>query len=263
MKVFNYNFDVDKITLIPISDTHIGSAEFSESRLKETIDEIKNDKDTYCLLNGDILDMCIPDSVAKGEIYDAISPAVALGIACKLFEPIKDKILMVDEGNHEARQTKMTGISPLMQFCVYLGLEDKYTPNGAYLFLNLKLKNNTNRTFKVYVIHGSSNSAKVGGKINKLSDYASMIEADIYIVGHSHLPATFKQDYLQPNETKKTIYQATRLFVNLNSYMFFGGYGEKKGYVPSSIAQPKILLGVRRKQKNNKEHIEQEMNCIL
>lgn len=263
MKTFSYDFNYDEITIIPISDTHIGSAEFSEHRLREVVDYIVDHEKTYCILAGDILDMCIPDSVASADIYNSTSPAVALGLACKIFEKISSKILMVCDGNHEARQIKHSFISPLMQLCVFLKIEEKYAPNGAYLFLNLTQRKGVTRTYTMYIAHGSANSSKVGGKLSKLADYSNAIDADVYVVGHSHLPATFKQDYLKPSETTKSLKQFTRMYVNLCAYLVSGGYGERKGYIPATIAQPKIILRLRRRQSKNREQIEKEMYCIV
>lgn len=265
MITFSYNLDCKEIILVPISDTHIGSPQFQEHCLKEVIDFIKDTPNAYCVLNGDIVDMCLPDSVGSADIYDQISPDVAVSMACLLFNPIKDKILCVTEGNHEYRQTKLTMISPLMQFCTYLGIPDKFSPNGAYLFLRLKQRSQTTKVFRVYITHGVSNSSVVGGKIKKLCDYANMIDADCYIVGHSHLPATLKQDYIMANSEAKRLFTTTRLFVNSCAYLSsMGGYGERKGYVPATISQPKIYLRLKRIYKDKgTDNIVKDMVCTI
>lgn len=268
IKALKYTFEVEKeLILVPISDCHIGASNWSEHKLRETIDYVNDTPNAYCILNGDILDMCIPDSVASADTMneDTLSPAVALGLACKLFEPIKDKILLITEGNHEYRQTKLTSISPLMQFSTYLGIANRYIPNGAVLFIKFKQRDSMYRTFSVYVTHGTSNSSVVGGKIKKLQDLAQIIDADCYIVGHSHLPACFKQNYFKTIAENTSVIETTRLFVNSSAYLTYDGYGQKKGYVPSAIAQPKIYLQLIRKANHHKSRdtIVKELNCIL
>lgn len=262
-----YSFDFKEIILVPIADCHIG-ANINLSKLIETINFVKETKNAYAILNGDILDMCIPDSVSSAETMndETLSPATALALACEYFKPIKDKILLVTEGNHENRQTKLTAISPLVQLCTFLEIPDKYVPEGAVLFIKLKQRGdttNTGRTFSVYVTHGTSNSSVTSGKIKKLQDLSNIIDVDCYIVAHSHLPACFKLDYYRVNPEKNSVLQATRLFVNTTAYLRYGGYGQRKAYVPSAISQPKIYLQLKRNQTRVKDSISKEMNCII
>lgn len=273
MKSLKYTFeDIKKeVILLPISDCHIGASNWNEHKLRETIDYIKDTENAFAILNGDILDMCIPDSVASADTMndETLSPATALGLACKLFEPIKDKILLVTEGNHEYRQTKMTSISPLMQFCTFLNITDRYIPDGAVIFIRFRQRGSKNvngnfRTFSIYVTHGTSNSSAVGGKIKKLQDLANIVDCDCYIVGHTHLPACFKQNYFRTSVEKCAVMEETRLFVNSSAYLNYGGYGQRKGYTPSTISQPKIYLQLVRKNSGKKLDItRKEMNCIL
>lgn len=260
-----YNLDLPEVVIVPISDTHIGASNFSEAKLKETIEEIKKHKNYYVILNGDILDMCIPDSVASYDLMNdnTLSPTTALVLACDLFKPIRDRILLVTEGNHEYRQTKITSISPLMQFCTKLDIADRYRPNGSVLFIRLLQRANTKRVFSIYVTHGSSNSSVVGGKIKKLQDMSQIIDADVYIVGHSHLPACFKQDFFRTNAERCLVVSSTKLFVNSSAYLYYDGYGQRKNYVPQAIAQPKILLQLKRIQNKVNDNTIKQMSCLL
>lgn len=97
------------IKIFPLSDLHIGSAECDIKLIKETIEFIKNTKDCYVILLGDILDTALKNS--KTDIYsETLSLADSQKLAVELLTPIKDKIIAMTPGNHENRVWKEVGI---------------------------------------------------------------------------------------------------------------------------------------------------------
>ena len=46
--------DVKKLTIIPISDVHIGDKTANLKAFKEVIERIRNEPNTYAIINGDI-----------------------------------------------------------------------------------------------------------------------------------------------------------------------------------------------------------------
>ena len=99
MKAIKIKLDrtLKKVKIITLADLHIGDKDCDMDKVKELINKVKQ-KDYYCILNGDILDNAIMDSV--GNTYDeTYNPIEQLEIAIELLKPIKDKILCITCGN--------------------------------------------------------------------------------------------------------------------------------------------------------------------
>ena len=180
-----------------------------------------------------------------------------LAKAVELFEPIKDKILCITHGNHENRTYKKEGINLSRLIANQLGLEDRYTPTSAALFIRVgeetrfKESNGSGKNrqicYTLYVLHGSGGGRKEGAKAIRLADMASIIDTDIYIHSHTHLPMIMKQGYHRIDPRNSTVALVTKLFVNTAANLNYGGYGEAAEFKPTSTDTPVIYLGGRKK----------------
>jgi hypothetical protein len=93
------------------------------------------------------------------------------------------------------------------------------------------------------VLHGSgSGGRKEGGKVNRLADMASIIDTDIYIHSHTHLPLVMKQGFHRIDTRNSTVACVDKLFVNTSANINYGGYGEAGEFKPSSKETPVIYL---------------------
>lgn len=255
MKVLNINLakDLDYLELIPLADTHYGDTNCNIDKLKETINYIKNNKHVYCVLNGDIIDNAIKQSV--GDVYlQKRTPTEQLEEICKLFAPIKDKILAVTIGNHEYRTWKLDGIDLTKLFCLNLGIEDKYAREAAMLFVRFGQLNSHNnfrsQLYSIYMTHGSGGGRKEGAKAIRLADMASIIDADIYIHSHTHLPMIMKQAFYRASRVTSSVQLVTKLFVNTAANLKYGGYAEMGEFKPSSTDTPHIFLSGKEYKTN-------------
>jgi hypothetical protein len=128
--------DLKGIQIKIFGDEHIGDEHCDLKRLKERIEYVANTKDAYCVLNGDVIDNATKTSI--GDTYASeLNPMEQLKTAVELFEPIKDKILAITHGNHEARTYRKEGIDLSYLLAAQLGLTDRYTPTAAILFIRL------------------------------------------------------------------------------------------------------------------------------
>ena len=164
----------------------------------------------------------------------------------KIFEPIKDKILAVLPGNHERRVKKQDGLDMTEIMCAQLGIANKYSPTTAYVFLRFgrdRTKHpDAKQRYGIYVTHGSAGGKKEGGKINGLADLAQICDADIYITGHTHLPASFRSGFYRPHATNSSMTYVDKLYVNTAAWMDYGGYADLAGFKPASKINPVIYL---------------------
>ena len=254
MKVIKVDLprDLEQIEIHTFADEHLGDMCCDVKRLMQRIEYVKDTPTAYCILNGDIIDNATRNSI--GDTYTQnLNPMDQLQKAFEIFEPIKDKILCITHGNHENRTYKNEGINLSALIASQLGLAERYSPTSALLFVRLgesadgkKETNGSGRRrqicYSIYALHGSGGGRKEGAKVNRLADLASIIDADIYIHSHTHLPVIMKQAFYRIDVRNSTVGIAEKLFVNTASNLDYGGYGEAQAYKPNSKETPIIYL---------------------
>lgn len=243
--------ELEMIELHTFADEHVGDKHCDMKRLLRRIEYIKNTPNAYCILNGDILDNATTTSI--GDSYaQVLNPMAQLEKAVELFGPIKDKILCITHGNHENRTYKKEGINLSNLIAIQLGLEDKYTPTSALLFIRFGRQSSHHQGRKVcytaYVLHGSGGGRKEGAKAIRLADMASIVDADIYIHSHTHLPMIMKQGFHRVDLINSSIALVDKLFINTAANLDYGGYGEAAEFKPSSKDTPVIYLNGSKKK---------------
>jgi DNA repair exonuclease SbcCD nuclease subunit len=175
----------------------------------------------------------------------------------ELIRPIKDKVLAITPGNHERRSYKTEGIDITEIAARELGIHSKYSKTAALLFIrfgegNKKESNGSGRyrklCYTVYLTHGAGGGRKEGAKAIRLADMASIVDADIYIHSHTHLPMVMKENYYRVDIQNSNAMPVTKLFVNTAATLNYGGYGEMYEFKPSSKDNPIIYLNGRKKE---------------
>lgn len=242
--------DFTEILLYAIADLHWADPNSNHKRIMEDIAYIRDTPNVYCVLNGDLMNCAIKSSIS--DCYAHISPMEELEKCVEIFGCIKDKIICVVPGNHERRHYKTNGIDITLLMCQQLGIEDRYSPTTALVFLRFgkdEFHSHHGRPilYTVYVTHGNGGGRKDGGKIQRLADYATVVDADVYIAGHTHLEAGFKKGFFRPNPANSSVTHTLHLFVNTCAELDPGGYGEIGGYDPPWCDRPIIHLnGVKK-----------------
>lgn len=237
--------DLKKLEIVTFADVHYGDKLCDLDLLKERIEYVKNTPYAYCILNGDLMNNSTKNSV--GDVYsEQLTPTEQIIQLAELFEPIKDKIICLDTGNHEFRSWKWDGIDLTKMLAIQLGIEDKYANESALIFLrfgNLGPKGNNRKVpYSIFVTHGSGGGRKEGAKAIRLADMASIVDADIYIHSHTHLPMVMKQAFHRVDLRSSTVSLVPKLFVNTAAMLNYGGYGEAAEFKPASKANPHIFL---------------------
>ena len=233
----------EMIEIHPMSDLHIGDSQCDYRLVLERIEYIKNTPNAYCILDGDLMDTAIASSI--GDTYAAnLSPMEQLKHCVKIFEPIKDKILAVLPGNHENRLYKTDGVDITDIMSSQLGIPERYSPTTAFLFIRFGESKKRHRPYlyTIYVTHGSGGGRREGGKVNRLADLASIVDADIYIHGHTHLPLIFRESFFRVSGANSSVALTDKLFINTAAALNYGGYGDKAGFKPASKSSPIIYL---------------------
>lgn len=250
VKTITYDFseNIKKLEIHIFADEHLGDKQSDIKNLKSRINKVAKNPNAYCILNGDIMDNATKTSI--GDIYDQTKPPMGqLKQAEELFKPIKHKTLGMTTGNHEERTSKKEGIDISQVLARNLGVEDKYSPDGIVVYISFgQTGRKPDKTHKrkqsycIYATHGSGGGKKEGSKINSLIELSGIIDADVYVHSHTHLPATTKIGLLRSNYVNKSAKNVEKLFVNTASNLKYGGYGKRAGYKPASRSYPVIYL---------------------
>ena len=250
MKVIKKELDsnIDKLTIIPISDVHIGDKTSDLKAFKEVLERIKNESNTFTILNGDLCNIALKNS--KSDVYnDELTPMEQVLQIIKFLEPIRSKVLVLSNGNHEDRITKDTSIDVLYLVAKQLHLEQVYSPSWWYLYLSFgkDIKGRkVNYTLTGY--HGSGGGRKSGGKINRLEEMSQVVIADIYLMGHTHKPIATKGIIYTPYYQSKTLTKQEMYYLMSNSFVQYeGSYAEKMGMIPSHNGITEAILGGKNK----------------
>lgn len=250
MKIITHNIKSnDDIRIIPFADLHIGSAKCNLTLIKEQVEKVRKDKNTYAIIVGDLINNSTKNSV--GDVFsEKLSPMEQMEVACDIFEPIKDKIIAITAGNHERRSYKYDGVDLTAFFAMKLGLEKVYDYVAPMVFISVGFDahKRCSNVYAMYITHGDgANGRLVGGKANSLERRGNIIDADIIVVGHTHTPMTFKESHISVNRNAKTCMEVETTFVNCGATLDYEGYAELYGMRPSSTAQPEIILGGKKK----------------
>lgn len=243
--------DLNELEIHTFADEHIGDEHCDMKRLIERINYIAETPNAYCIMNGDIMDYASRTSIGDIETRE-LNIMQQLEAAIELFTPIKDKIICITTGNHEGRSYKKEGIDMSKMIAMQLGLSDLYSPASALIFLRFgKLSSASHGRRALYTIfcnHGSGGGRKEGAKAIRLADMASIVDADIYIHSHTHLPMIMKQGYFRVDKTNSAVANVTKLFINTASNLDYGGYGEVQEYKPTSKDTPVIYLNGKKRE---------------
>lgn len=245
------SLDPRGVDIIALGDTHIGDPLSDWNTIDEALKWVLSDSNRFCVLSGDLMDTAISSSV--GDTYGAaLSPMQQLEECVRIFKPLSDagKIIGIVPGNHEERISKHTGVDTTALLAAQLGLSDRYAPDGLLLFLRVGVEPSGRRTvYTLYVNHGSGGGRKPGGKLNRLIDLSQIVDADVYVCGHTHMPAVVKQSFFRTCVTNSTVNEVEKTFVNTAASLNYGGYGARFGYAPASRAYPVINLSPARNKR--------------
>ena len=243
--------DIDTLRVDVLADLHIGDAHCDLGLIERRIGAVRDDPNAVCILNGDILNNATKTSVS--DCYgETMGPMEQIQQAIALLDPIKDKILAITTGNHERRTYRKEGIDLMEVMARQMGLYDRFSPASALLFVRFgSSSRNASRgrkmAYTLFINHGSGGGRKEGAKAIRLADMASIVDADVYIHSHTHLPMIFKQGMYRTCLCNDSVALVDKLFVNTAATLDYGGYGDVQEYKPASKDTPTIYLDGRKR----------------
>ncbi len=250
--LLEYQFPVNKdIKIYPISDLHIGAKESMIEKWKEFVKQLKKEPNSYITIQGDMMNNGIKSSIT--DVYGEIMPpSKQKKWLAEQLEEVKDKILCVVPGNHEARSKREVDDYPLYDVCCKLDIEDRYRENAAFVIIRIGKKDQNglkNPTYTMCVMHGSGGGMYTGASVSRNERFGTVIDnLDILVVGHSHKVAMTKpQKIYIDTHNKKVSFKSFNL-VQATAWTEYGGYALRKQMLPGSHALQEIILRGNRKR---------------
>ena len=247
----NLPTDLTEIELLVLADYHYADPNSDHDLIKRDLEYVKEHDNAYCVFAGDLMNCAIKSSVS--DIYgDTLSPMDELSVCMDLLGPVAHKVVGIVGGNHEARHYRTNGVDLTRLLARQIGIEHLYSPDTALVFLRVGYDTGRQRhhrpiLYTIYVTHGSGGGRKEGGKVQRLVDYSNIVDADVYICGHTHLPAGLKTSFARPCACNDSITYCTKLFVNAAASLNYGGYGDIGGFRPNCTDVPRIILSGTKK----------------
>lgn len=250
--------EIKTLEIHTFADLHIGDRHCDMQLIKKNIKEVQDNPNAYVILNGDILNNATKTSVSD-SYAEEIPPMEQIQTAVDLFEPIKDRILCINVGNHENRTYIKEGIELMAIVAKQLGIYEKYSKESSFLFIRFGERSDGHKESKgsgkvrklcytLFCNHGSGGGRKEGAKAIRLADMASIVDADIYVHSHTHLPMIMKQSFFRVDIPNSYIANVNKLFVNTSAMLNYGGYSEQYEFKPPSKDTPTIYLDGTKKR---------------
>lgn len=241
----------EDITIIPISDVHLGAAEHMQRQWELFCQNVLNEKNTYITLGGDLINNATRNSVSN--IFDeTMRPNEQKKLMTKMLEPLRDKILCAVTGNHERRSGKDVDDDPTYDIMCKLDLEHLYRENMAFLKISMGGKRQSwdkNPTYCLVVTHGAGGGALTGSTVNRNERFGYTLDgADCLIVGHAHKPFVTQPAKIKIDRHNNKVSVIPFKVISSTSWLGYGGYAAQKMLLPSSHAAQKITLGGKVKE---------------
>jgi len=192
-------------TLLLTSDYHFGNVNCHKELLQEMVASVKDRKrkkiKAYLTNLGDNLDSIAPDDKrykhASVDFQSGLmTPKAQANAVVELLSPIKDYVLAIGEGNHEA---KLWNIESFGQTIA----DDLGVPFGGYNYILQCLDPDGKLMFKVFCSHGSGRLPK-GAKdpiqrqanrkahLKRKLDATGFSDCALFCMGHTHQLVTVK-----------------------------------------------------------------------
>jgi len=253
----------DTFTVWNLSDLHLLNAACAEKELKCDIKRIAEDPYAFWFGGGDYADFigyddgkrfdpdCVSERLKISDLGQLGKKSVE--VVYEWLSPIKEKCLGLLLGNHEKRYQCHKQQEDLHGWlCTAMGVQ-----NLRYCaFVDVVFVRNCGRkppeivsaapgdkhceTFRFFLHHGAGFATTPGGKLNRLIQFMTSFDADVYMVGHVHDRTAKRLTALGADATCGALRDRGRVGVISGSYLkcYHEGttsYGEMRGYTPTSL----------------------------
>lgn len=248
----------NEITIYPIADVHLGAVEHAETEWQAFLKRVEQE-DAYLILAGDLLNNNTRGVRFANPFDEILRPREAKRRMTEYLAPLRDRILAVCGGNHEARNVRESDQDLCRDICAKLDLEHLYRENIVFMCISVGERRNEQRGLASYnfvIQHGSSNGALTGSAINKSERSAGLVEnVDCYISGHVHRGYISKPAKIVMDARNKRVWTKSYLVLSCVSWLNYGGYAARSQLMPAQICDPQRLRLIASKTNKRIETI--------
>ena len=251
VREFAHNND---LTIIPVSDVHLGALEHMTDEWKKFCDDILKESNTFITLGGDLINNATRSSVSN-IFSEVMRPSEQKRRMVEMLKPLAEsnRILCAVSGNHERRSVKDADDDPMYDIMAKLDLEDIYRENMAFIKLAIGNKNGDGRTNPTYclgVTHGAGGGIYTGAAVNRNERFGNIIDGlDGLIVGHTHKGTITKPMKIFIDKYNNKVSFKPFVVVSSVSWLNYGGYALQKMLLPSMTGEPQIMKLYGKKKK--------------
>lgn len=239
------------LTIIPISDVHLGAREHSTRAWELFCMDILKQPHVYITLGGDLINNATKSSVSN-VFDDTMRPREQKKLMVEMLTPIKDRILCAVTGNHERRSTKDVDDDPTYDIMCKLDLEHLYRENIAFIKIRMgdfEGNGGMNPTYTLAVTHGAGGGILTGGSVNRNERFGYAVDGlDCLIVGHTHKPFVTQPAKIKIDTHNNRVSIKPFKVVSSTSWLEYGGYAAQKMLLPASHALQTITLSASKKE---------------
>ena len=239
------------LTIVPISDVHIGAREQMWNEWESFCKRVLSDPNVYITLGGDLINNGTRSSVSN-LFEETMRPRDQKRLMVEMLEPIKDRILCAVSGNHERRSGKDADDDPTYDILCKLDVEHLYRENIAFMKIQMgdsAANGKLNPTYTLVVTHGAGGGALTGGAVNRNERFGYAIDgADALIIGHTHKPFITQPSKIYIDKFNNQVSVKPFKVVSTTSWLCYGGYAAQKMLSPTSHAPQTITLCGNKKE---------------
>jgi len=177
----------------PLGDLHIGAPEFQEDALDEWFQYLLDTPNTSLLNTGDNTNCALTTSVSD-TYKEKLTVQEARQKQTEKFRPLAEanKIDAIIDGNHEMRVYRSTGDSPNSAVADALNLNYSMAACVVRYLVG-------DQSYDVFLRHGTGGGGTMGAAVNRLQKQEQIIDADIYVSGHTHTQVAFPKNRFVPD----------------------------------------------------------------
>jgi hypothetical protein len=238
--------DLTYIDLHCVSDIHRGNHLFNEKAWYAMLERVSADAHARLVINGDGTEMALKSS-KYGETYATMRPKEERQVLTKELSLVRDRILMITSGNHDARPEKDSDENPMERIASDLDLAKVYEPIGGVLQVAFGKRHgeaSRKTVYQFYVTHGAGGGRRPGGKINRMQEMAWVVEGvDGYIQGHAHSLMSYIEERFIADPRNRMCRPRPVAYVISGSFVKYGGYAQVGSFTPNANAMPILRLG--------------------
>jgi len=235
----------DHILIEPISDVHRDDINFVKPKWDEVIERIRKEPNRFTIGMGDYgsqIYTSMSERRGPETIVDEFkdNPMLLYQTLVDELSPIKSKILLILQGNHDHTVEKYSHINPVKDLLADpLGV--RY---GSYVSLvSLRVTNGIKtQTWKFYLTHGKVTGQMPSSSLGKIERMAQGFDADIYLAGDRHDIIIDKRLYYSVSDDGKLL-RGTKIYGVCGC--FVEGYSDSKTRDGRTVTSyPELIMGL-------------------